>query len=132
MLALRNSSITRWGRGGGGGAAVNHVQRIYASPPIFPSFWCRWVCSGGILQKLHDLHKALKPCPLPAQDQDMLWKARSAPQVLTGSTCGCHSTVVKDKDCESTTASGMWNYSSLRSLCVKEAGMQIKDLTPGI
>ena len=67
-----------------------------------------------------DLHKALKPCPLPAQDQDMLWKARSAPQVLRGSTCGSHSTLVKDKDSESITASGMWKYSSLSFLMCKE------------
>lgn len=78
MLALRNSSITRWGRGGGGGAAVNHAEDM----PLHPFsllFGAGGFSLGGILQKLHDLHKALKPCPLPAQDQDMLWKARVWP-----------------------------------------------------
>ena len=66
-----------------------------------------------------DLQKDLKPCLLPAQDQDMLWKAKSAPQVLRGSPCWGHRAAVKDKDSKSTTASGMWNYSSLSFLICK-------------
>lgn len=112
---------------------MNHVQRIYASPPIFPSFGAGGFVLVESCRNCTIYNKALKPCPLPAQDQDMLWKARSAPQVLMGSTCGCHSTVVKDKDCESTTASRDVELQLPPFLmCVKEAGMQIKDLTPGI
>lgn len=49
----------------------------------------------------------------------MLWKARSAPRVLRGSTCWNHRATVKDKASKSTTASGMWNYSSLSFLMCK-------------
>ena len=50
----------------GVGGTVNHVQRIYASPTMFPFFWRKWVCPGGILQKLHGFTERLEAMPSPS------------------------------------------------------------------
>ena len=100
---------------------MNHMQRIYASPPIFLSFWCGWVCPGGILQKLHRFTQSLEAMPSPSTGPRHALEGQVCPTSTEGSTCGSHSAVVKDKDSESITATGMWNYSSLSFLMCKES-----------